>query len=384
MSVRPEYDVIIVGGGFYGCCLALFLRSVTDRILIIEQHEELLTRASRVNQARVHFGFHYPRSFVTALRSRDLSTKFVRDFKNAVVDDFQMLYAIARRQSKVSTARFLRMFQDMDAPIVEASAPDTALFNNDLVEGVFKCTEYAFDWSILRDNLKKRLDASGITIAYGETAEKVTMADGVNYLHLASGRVVNCRELFNVTYGGLNRLPMASGFAPLPLKYELAEVALVAPPPELAGKAVTIMDGPFFSLMPYPAEGLYSLTHVRYTPHRSWVDQSGKANTYGQADTMVERTRWRHMMADARRYLPCAEHITYHKSLFDVKTVLTRNERDDGRPILLHQHSAKPGFYSVMGGKIDNIYDLFDTIAQIIPDYKNANTDYLLRPEQQD
>ena len=378
MSAQPEYDVVIVGGGFYGCCLALFLRSVTDRILVIEQHDELLTRASRVNQARVHFGFHYPRSFVTALRSRDLSTSFVRDFKNAVVDDFQMLYAIARRQSKVSIARFLRMFQDMRAPISVASAADTALFNHDLVEGVFRCTEYAFDWTILRDDLKKRLDAYGIAIAYGETAEKVTMEDGINHLHLASGRVVTCRELFNVTYGGLNYLPMASGFAPLPLKYELAEVALVAPPPELTGRAVTIMDGPFFSLMPSPAEGLYSLTHVRYTPHRSWIDQPGKGDAYRQANAVAEPTRWRHMMADARRYLPCVDKITYHRSLFDVKTVLTRNERDDGRPILLHQHSAQPGFYSVMGGKIDNIYDLFDTVMQIIPDLKNANTDYLL------
>lgn len=378
MSAQPEFDVVIVGGGFYGCCLALFLRSVTDRILVIEQQDELLTRASRVNQARVHFGFHYPRSFVTALRSRDLSTSFVRDFKNAVVDDFQMLYAIARQLSKVSTARFLRMFQDMGAPISLANAADTALFNHDLVEGVFRCTEYAFDWTILRDDLKKRLDEYGITIANGETAKKVTMQGGFNNLHLESGRVITCQELFNVTYGGLNHLPIASGFAPLPLKYELAEVALVAPPAELTGLAVTIMDGPFFSLMPYPAEGLYSLTHVRYTPHRSWVDQPGMNDVYHQANTIAGPTHWRHMMADARRYLPCVENITYHKSLFDVKTVLTRNERDDGRPILLHQHSAQPGFYSVMGGKIDNIYDLFDTLVQIIPDLKNANMDYLL------
>ena len=45
-----------------------------------------------------------------------------------------------------------------------------------------------------------------------------------------------------------------------------------------------------------------------------------------------------------------------------MKTVLTHNERDDGRPILLHRHHAGPDFYSVMGGKIDNIYDLFDVL----------------------
>jgi hypothetical protein len=325
----------------------------------------------------VHFGFHYPRSFVTALRSCDLSASFVRDFKDAVVDDFEMLYAIARRQSKVSTARFFRMFQDMRAPISIATASDAALFNNELVEGVFKCTEHAFDWMILRDYLEKRLDAHGITLACGETAERVTVRDGVKQLELASGRVVTCHELFNVTYGGLNCLPLASGFGPLPLKYELAEIALVAPPPELSGKAVTVMDGPFFSLMPFPSEGLYSLTHVRYTPHRSWIDQPGAGTAYMVADAIPETTRWRHMVADARRYLPCAGDVEYRKSLFEVKTVLTHNERDDGRPILLHQHSQESGFYSVMGGKIDNIYDLFDAIVQVNPRLSSAHADCL-------
>lgn len=60
-TLRPDYDAVIIGGGFFGCCLALYLRSVYDRILIIEEQPELLTRASRVNQARVHSGFHYPR-----------------------------------------------------------------------------------------------------------------------------------------------------------------------------------------------------------------------------------------------------------------------------------------------------------------------------------
>ena len=62
---KTEYDYLIVGGGFYGCCLALFLRSISDRVLLVEESGELMGRASRVNQARVHTGFHYPRSALT-------------------------------------------------------------------------------------------------------------------------------------------------------------------------------------------------------------------------------------------------------------------------------------------------------------------------------
>ena len=60
------YDYVVIGGGFYGCCLALYLRSISARVLVVEAGPRLMDRASRVNQARVHTGFHYPRSAATA------------------------------------------------------------------------------------------------------------------------------------------------------------------------------------------------------------------------------------------------------------------------------------------------------------------------------
>jgi len=378
-----EAEIVIVGGGFYGCCLALFLRSVCERIVLVERHADLLTEASQVNQARVHAGFHYPRSFVTALRSRELSAAFARDFSDAVVTDFQMLYALARHRSKVSTGRFHRMFKDMRAPIAPASAADAALFDPAMIEGVFACTEHAFDWTVLRNRLATRMQAAGIRVVTGEEAVDLVQRDGLNHVELASGRTIGAPLLFNVTYGGLNRLPLAAGFEPLPLKYELAELALVTPPPELAGRAVTVMDGPFFSAMPFPAEQAYSLTHVRYTPHRSWIDGpagDGAKGAGGPGGAVEDPpSRWLHMAADARRYMPCLGAVEYRKSLFATKTVLTRNERDDGRPILLHRHSAEPGFLSVMGGKIDNIYDLFEILPAVDPRLAGAHAGNLLK-----
>jgi hypothetical protein len=70
------------------------------------------------------------------------------------------------------------------------------------------------------------------------------------------------------------------------------------------------------------------------------------------------------MMMDARRYMPCLERTQWRTSLFDVKTLLLKNERNDGRPILFHRHPDAPNVISVLGGKIDNIYDLFDVLPR--------------------
>src|SRR5262249_37221803 len=52
-----EYDVLVVGGGFYGCLIACHLRRRYPRVLLVEKQADLLERASYVNQARVHQGY---------------------------------------------------------------------------------------------------------------------------------------------------------------------------------------------------------------------------------------------------------------------------------------------------------------------------------------
>lgn len=342
-------------------------------MLVLEAGEGLLERASRVNQARIHTGFHYPRSFNTALRSRLLQETFVREFAHAVVDDFQMLYAIASRRSKVTASRFARMFRAADAPFAPAPPPLRALFRGDLVEDVFLCREFAFDWTALRDGLLARLEANGIPPRTGEAVETVQQQGERVIVRTRSGRELTAAALFNVTYSNINHLAMQSGLAPLALKHELAELALVEPPPELAQRAVTVMDGPFFSTMPYPAERLYSLTHVRYTPHYSWIDGEPSVSPYDEADRLPKVSRWRHMVQDAKRYMPSLEGVRYERSLFEVKTVLVRNERDDGRPILLHRHRDAPRVVSIMGAKIDNVFDLFEALPGFDPRWRDAH-----------
>ena len=62
---------VIIGGGFYGLSVALYLYDTlgVKNIDILEKEKQTMTRASYVNQARVHNGYHYPRSILTGYRS---------------------------------------------------------------------------------------------------------------------------------------------------------------------------------------------------------------------------------------------------------------------------------------------------------------------------
>ena len=69
------------------------------------------------------------------------------------------------------------------------------------------------------------------------------------------------------------------------------------------------------------------------------------------------------MIRDASRFLPLVRECVHVDSLWELKTLLPKSEVDDGRPILVKQHDELPGFYSIVGSKIDNIYDMIDAVS---------------------
>ena len=55
----------------------------------------------------------------------------------------------------------------------------------------------------------------------------------------------------------------------LDIKYELCEVELINVNDDLKNVAITIMDGPFFSIMPFGKKNIHTLTSVNHTPHEA-------------------------------------------------------------------------------------------------------------------
>jgi glycine/D-amino acid oxidase-like deaminating enzyme len=357
---REYYDAIIIGGGFFGCCLALSMVNRFPRMLILERESDLLTRASFVNQARVHNGYHYPRSLVTALRSAFNYQCFIADFEDCVDRTFLQVYAIARGTSRVNAYQYKKFCENVGIPLRPAPKHVGRLFNQALIEEAFCTEECAFDASRLRDKLRAGIEDAGIEVAYGIEAERISCGPaGSLRIETSSGVELSSERVWNCTYSQINQLLRRSSLPPLPLKHEIAEMALIRVPPQLEGIGITVMDGPFFSTMPFPALGLHSLSHVTYTPHETWNDL--QQNRRPPQDPRLP-TKSIFMLRDAQRYVPALQAASYTGSLFETKTVLVRNEVDDGRPILCRRDYGLKNFSVILGAKIDNIYDVLKAL----------------------
>lgn len=369
-----SFDTIIIGGGFYGLRIALFLCEElgVKNILIVEKEDRMMTRASYVNQARVHNGYHYPRSVLTGYRSAVNFPRFTEEYKNAIVSDFDKYYGIARHLSKVNANQFKHFAEKIGSEITDAPREIDALFNPSLVEKVFKVKEYAFDSSKLCDDLLEKIRKHPeITIHSGESVEKI--------LHGSAGLGVETdkatyygKHVLNCTYSYINMLHRKSGLPYVGLKHEITEMCLVRLPKPIEELSITMMDGPFFSIMPFPAKQLHTLSHVRYTPHESWIDNDQtldeQKDTHKYFADAPFKTNYPQMYNDVVRFIPDLKDMEYVESITEVKTVLVKSEDDDSRPILYRADLGIDGYVCIMGGKLDNIYDVFEELTKTYGD----------------
>ena len=362
---------LVIGGGFYGCLVALELNKHGHQVILVESENDFMQRASYINQARIHQGYHYPRSFLTALRSRQNFANFVKEFPECVDNSFDKYYAIAH-QSKVSAVQFYKFCQCIGAPVSEAPDDIKKLFNRHLIDGVFKVKEYAFDAVILKEIIATKLAKTDIDIRLNSTVihiKKMTKnLFNVVVQEQQNQNIITVDRIFNCTYSNLNRLIIDAKLEIIPLKHEHIEMALIEVPDPLKEVGITVMDGPFFSCMPFPSRKLHSLSHVRYTPHYHWVDRAEKEYIDGITEYKEHKSDslYTFMLRDAARYLPLLMKSNYIESLWEIKTLLPQSEGDDSRPILFKENEKARGFFSVMGGKIDNIIDIREQVQKVI------------------
>lgn len=358
-----NYDAVIIGGGFFGLSVGLYLKEQIGlkKVIILEQGNDLMKRASYNNQARVHNGYHYPRSMLTALRSRINFPRFIADYDYAIVSNFKKYYAVPKNFSFVSAGQYKLFCERIGAYITKAPDDVNKLFNKQLIKDVFLVKEYAFSAKLLRTGLVKKLSRAGVEVIINTEVHSVKKTPNGLMVKNKDGKTIGASKVFNCTYSSINKINSNSGIPLIPLKHELTEMCLVKMPPALKDVSVTVMCGPFFSFMPFPDKNLYTLSHVRYTPHSEWFDNDKyERDGLNYLDKEIKKvSHFPQMIRDVQRYIPAMKDAIYKGSIWEIKTVLPQSESDDSRPILFKSDYEIPNYTCLMGGKIDNIYDVF-------------------------
>jgi glycine/D-amino acid oxidase-like deaminating enzyme len=361
MPIQSRAFASIIGAGFFGVALADYLhrRFPQEQILVFDSAAEPLSRASRNNQARIHNGYHYPRSIRTALASTRSYEAFKARWPEAVFSDFTHLYAVARSGSHISSKQFEATMRSVGAPIEQERDPAIlGAFDQTRIEGVYRVVEEAFNHDKLRDWALEVLAQKNVTFLPETTVQRVEGSADGSQLSTATGDLHTSKYLFNVTYSGIDSIDGLDEELEGEVIHQLTEMMICSTPSAFSDKAVTVMDGPFFSLMPWPTQpGTHSLSHVRYTPRLVGNKLDLVAKHYKSLGWVNDHDVFDLMRRDVERYIPAlASGLKKVGEIREIKTLVQKNT-NDSRPILFARHDL-PGAYSILGGKIDNVFDM--------------------------
>lgn len=372
--MTPEkFDLVVFGAGIFGAHAALHFRRQGLRVLLIDREHRPWNKASSVNQARVHTGYHYPRSIKTARMANENRDRFLSDHAYAINRKFQKFYAIEKRNSLTNAAQFERFCNKIDVPFVETRRPD--LFNHDWFEALYVSEEYSFDPMLIRQAYLAEIHKIGVETRYGWqlTQAHKHAKNWIIELQREPGEkpsTLQAANVINATYANLNTINRMFGFEEIPVTHELTEMVLLHSD-VLADIGLTIMDGPFASFMPYGRSGLLSLSSVNYTPiafsskrDPHFECQDRRDDCTPQAVRICTSCRYKppsnaqKMVKQLQNYLSKDAELFMHGSLLTVKTKLKSSMRDDGRPTDIRTYSTAPFFGCVFSGKINSIYEV--------------------------
>lgn len=368
-----ETDYIVLGAGMYGLYASKLLVEKGYSVALLEYDKASFQRASYINQARVHGGYHYPRSYATAIKSATYFERFCKDYAFAIMDQLTKVYGIAKHYSLTNAQQFEKFCRHAGIPCTEIATKQ--YYKEHLVEQAYRTQEYVLDARKIKAYLLEKLETSKLyQMVFGVRIEEVETIGNRYRLTTKDGKVYMAPKVINATYASVNQLLKRFHQELFPIKYEISEIILCKVKDDYRSLGLTLMDGPFFSIMPFGHTGYHSLTSVTFTHHKTCYDllprfqcQNGNERCSMEQLDNCNGCKSRpdsfyiSMKQMANKYLAMDMDITYQESLFAIKPLLETSKKDDSRPTVIRvdTHGKNgPSLMTVLSGKINTVYDL--------------------------
>ena len=270
----------VIGGGVFGATTAIRLAEAGHAVTIYERLPALLLATSR-NGNRLHMGYHYPRDEPTVRQCQKGYERFKREFSEAILGEVANRYFIASRESLVSADDFLAFCDRMELPYRIIEPDDYADRVANVAVGI-ATSEVVFDPAILTQLMLGRLVGLGVSIRVGAEVAGIEPAapDGFA-ITVADGEREIVDAIVNCGYANANRIAAMLGLASPTRQYEYLAVPVIELDQARRQDSITILDGPFFSLLPFGNDGGHLLNHVdrsvvarEYAPllDAAWLD----------------------------------------------------------------------------------------------------------------
>lgn len=359
-TLETKKHVLIIGGGVFGLTSAIVLGEAGYTVTLVEKENDIMSKASLVNQNRIHYGYHYPRSNSTAQESLQGLASFKEFYGDAFYETFDKYYAIAKRGSHINAEEFTKFCENNNLQLKEAY-PDEGILNRDTVEACWLTPEPIFDFHQLKKTIIYRLKKLRNVRIIRNTQPLFIEKKEYGYnVTLTNGYKVHVDFIVNSTYAGIPDFVAENKKEPIKGKFELCVMPILETQESFNYPfGVTIMDGPFCSLMP---KGFNKNHFILYHVVHSVIQQHVGYHSveWSPIDGFVELD----IMEHSKMYYPILEKMELRDSWITSRIVLPDQELDDARPTKLIKHENN--MYSLFSGKLTTCVDAGKAVLAIL------------------
>ena len=340
--MQENLKAIVIGGGIHGLTSALALSKENIDVTIVEKNKGLLQGTSGSTQNRAHLGYHYPRSPETASECLNGLNFFKKKYPSAIYYPKEAYYLVEKNQSKTSSEEFEKFCGIQKIPYEKVPLSEN-LWKSSLIEMGFKVPEPVFDLKILTDLLAEETSKLGIKKVTDSRVMGLKKMQG-NYKIITNKEDYYADIILNATYAHSNNVLNVLNLDEDLTRYILQKTEVVVVKSKRDLPALTVMDGNFISILPFPSEkGIYLIYDVIHSVIK-------KTEGYFLSDENHLPSNFKQMINHGEKYFPFMKDLKQVGSLYGSRPIPLDIE-GDSRKTRIKSHKKHLGIYSILEGK---------------------------------
>jgi glycine/D-amino acid oxidase-like deaminating enzyme len=223
-----------------------------------------------------------------------------------------------------------------------------------------------YDCGSLRDVIWEMLRREDVDVSLNARVVKVEAGAGRYRIACDNGASVTADVVVNASYGDINRITEQLGFPVSEKLYEYTAVPIITAP--LAPIGITIMDGPFMTLLPHGKTGnflLYNVVHSVVAAGESKLMNAHWLTPEAAPFSRVDHAKFFERMIEiCAAYIPALRGAELVGFLEGPRMVLAKRDDSDTRPSIVNNYNGS--YISVFAGKIDHSLWVADDVGALL------------------
>jgi glycine/D-amino acid oxidase-like deaminating enzyme len=365
-----NYDVAIIGGGYYGSFIAYSLAEEYPQLsfAVIEMNESLFQMASSTNQGQLHMGYVYSGDETLANDCIREEPVFAKNFPEAVDFATQSYYGI-HRSSEVSPADYEKFCQRVGLPLKPVRNIPRDIFSADIMS-LYSTPEKTFNSAVLQKIMKKKLDRENVEIINSCKVERIQKISTGLFELECDNRTISASVVFNSSFAGMNDLHDRSGISRISMRYDSFLHFLIKLPEQYKKISMSVVRGQYCFVVPSEFRGGHLFASAEYR-------RVGTSVTDSISDNITEsevRERYQHSIDSCKEYLPILNKAEYMGYTFGVRVAYYIGQKDTytSKVVLLNDHDDLRGYHVLLGGKVSALYDALPLARHTMQQYISA------------